>query len=134
MIIVLHSFKRNDFFSLELTGKCNRMSCSMIPDLLLYGLLNIHSLRLTKYFLFLKLKDIAHTCKQTPELTHLCLNTITPKMTYYVWSDIVSDFHSTSTCWAKIPGILNEKGKFNHSNHAQVKVQFPVLVIFLQCF
>ena len=51
----------------------------MIPDLLLYGLLNIHSLRQTKYFLFHKLKDIAHTCKQTPELTHLCLNTIVPK-------------------------------------------------------
>ena len=28
----------------------------MIPDLLLYGLLNIHSLRQTKYFLFHKLK------------------------------------------------------------------------------
>ena len=101
MIIVWHSFKRNDFFPLELTGKCNRMSYSMIPDLPLYGILNIHSLRQTKYFLFLKLKDIAHTCKQTPELTHLCLNTIIPKMTYCVWfkilysfhADIVSDFH-----------------------------------------
>ena len=46
------------------------MSYSIIPDLLLYGLLNIHSLRQTKYFFIPQVKDIAHTCKQTPELTH----------------------------------------------------------------
>ena len=56
MIIISHNFKEMIFFSLELTRKCNRMYYFMIPDLLLYGLLNIHSLRQTKYFLFHKLK------------------------------------------------------------------------------
>ena len=110
------------------------MSYSMIPDLLLYGLLNIHSMR--QHGLFIpQVKDTAHTCKQTPELTHLCLNTIVPKKTYYVWfkimysfhADIASDFCSTSvTCWAKIPGILNENGKSKQGGHTQVKVKFPV--------
>ena len=65
MIIVLHNFKEM-IFSLELTRKCNRMSYSMIPDLLLYGLLNIHSLRQTKYFLFLKLKILPTLVNKPP--------------------------------------------------------------------
>ena len=87
-----------------------------IPDLLLYGLLNIHSLRQTKYFFIPQVKDIAHTCKQTPELTHLCLNTIVPKKMQHGG--------------AKIHGILNENGKSKQGGHTQVKVKFPVFAIF----
>ena len=46
----------------------------MIPDLLLYGLLKIHSLSQTKYFYVLKLKILSNTCKQTPELIRYCIH------------------------------------------------------------
>ena len=86
MIIVSHNFKEM-IFSSELTRKCNRMSYSMIPDLLLYGLFNIHSLRQTKYFLFLKLKIL-------PTLVNKPL-----KWPIYAWILLYPKWHIMSDLW-----------------------------------
>ena len=40
-----------------------------------------------------QVKDIAHTCKQTPELTQLCLNIIVHKMAY-IMSDLIYCIHA----------------------------------------
>ena len=111
------------------------MSYFMTPDLLLHGLFNTHSPRQNKYFLFLKLKISAHTCKQKASFQLFCkqnpLNwpSYAWILLYPIWHilsliyDTVSNSYSYCIWWwSQIPGMLNEKGKLKQTEPKQAYI------------